>query len=445
LLFIFAALYCVLIIAPTAAAQDQPYPDPPQWVQDKVLYEVSLRHFSEAGNLAGFREQLPRLKELGVGVLWLMPVHPIGIERRSDGLGSPYAVKDYKAFNPEFGTIEEFKAVVKEAHGLGMYVILDWVANHTSPDHPWVREHPDWYMRNEQGQMVSPTPNWPDVVDLNYDVKELRQAMIDAMAFWVRETDIDGYRCDTAEWLPLDFWVEARDALWQIKPVFMLGEGAKPELVEYAFDAAYAWSLTPNMHEIAQGNKTVTDLVNYLNAEARILPDSGFRLNFTTNHDINAWESTAVDRMGPGLEAFTVLTFTVTGMPLIFNGQEARLDRQLDFFHKVPITWRDDPMADLYRALSELKHNNKALWHGNRGGPLRIIDAATNESVLTFQREADGNRVVVAFNLSNQPQRVPAPDRLEGLHTTIGDGVALENGDIAMQPWGYRVWSNVQH
>lgn len=437
-------LICIAQAACVSVAQDRPYPAPPEWSHDKVMYQVNLRQFSDAGNLEGFRQQLPRLKEMGVGILWFMPVHPIGVEARVRDLGSPYAVKDYLAFNPEFGTLELFKAMINEAHELGLYVLIDWVPNHTSPDHPWVKLHPDWYTRDENGQLVPPIPQWADVVDLNYDAMDMRKAMIEAMAFWVREVGVDGFRVDTAEWQPLDFWVDARDELRQIKPIFMLAEGAKPELIEYAFDAAYAWSLTPNMNEIKAGTKNVNDLVNYLNAEARIIPNDGFRLNFTTNHDINAWEGTAVERLGDGLEAFTVLTFTVSGMPLVYNGQEARLNKQIDFFTHDPIAWHDDPIADLYRTLAQLKHNNRALWHGGAGGPVEIIEASTNGSVLTFKRVAENHRVVVMLNLSDGPQSVPAPDGLKALHPlfrhiyTNGD-----NGMISLQPWGYNIWSSV--
>lgn len=438
-------LLCVAQAACVSVAQDRPYPAPPEWSHDKVMYEVNLRQFSDTGDVEGFRKQLPRLKELGVGILWFMPVNPIGVEGRVRDLGSPYAVKDYLAFNPEYGTLDEFKAMIDEAHAMGMYVLIDWVPNHTAPDHPWVKEHPDWYTRDENGQLVPPIPQWADVVDLNYDAMDMRKAMIDAMAFWVREVGIDGFRVDTAEWQPLDFWVDARNELRTIKPIFMLAEGANPDLVEYAFDAAYAWDLTPNMNQIKAGTKTVTDLVNYLNAEARIIPNDGFRLNFTTNHDIDAWEATAVERLGDGLEAFTVLTFTVTGMPLIYNGQEARLEKQVDFFRHDPIPWRDDSIAGLYRTLAKLKHNNRALWHGGTGGELEIIAPSTNESVLTFQREADGDRVIVMLNLSGQPQSVPAPGGLGELTQVLGRKTIRVAADTCvLPPWGYGVWSSSQ-
>ncbi len=436
-------LFCIAQAACVSLAQDRPYPASPDWSRDKVMYQVNLRQFSGTGNVEGFRKQLPRLKELGVGILWFMPVHPIGVEARVRDLGSPYAVKDYLAFNPEFGTLEQFKAMIDEAHALGLYVLIDWVPNHTSPDHPWVKEHPAWYTRDENGQLVPPIPQWADVVDLNYDAMDMRQEMIEAMAFWVREVGVDGFRVDTAEMQPLDFWIDARNELRKIKPVFLLAEGAKPELVEYAFDAAYAWSLTPNMNQIKEGTKRVSDLVNYLNAEARIIPADGFRLNFTTNHDINAWEGTAVERLGDGLEAFTVLTFTVTGMPLIYNGQEARLDKQLDFFARDPIAWREDPMGELYRTLAQLKRSNRALWHGGAGGTLEIIESSTNGSVLSFTREAKSDRVVVMLNLGDETQSILAPKSLTDLNAVFSrHDINGEDGQITFQPWGFGVWSS---
>ncbi|CAN5519987.1 alpha-amylase family glycosyl hydrolase [soil metagenome] len=436
-----------LLIAAAPATQsvppDRPYPDPPAWVRDLTMYEVNLRQFSESGNLEGFGKQLPRLKELGVGVLWFMPLHPIGIEARSGTLGSPYAVRNYTAFNPEFGNIDQFKAVVDEAHRMGMYVIIDWVANHTAPDHPWVKQHPDWYTRDKDGQLVHPTADWKDVVDLNFGVQDMRAEMIDAMAFWVRNTGIDGFRCDAAAMVPLDFWVDARNALRKIRPVFLLGEGVETNLMDHAFDATYAWYLTENIEGIAQGKKTVSDLANYLNADARVVANNGFRLNFTTNHDKNSWEMPASERFGKGLDAFTVLTFTVPGMSLIYNGQEAGLDRRLKFFEHDPITWRDDPAAKLYRTLAKLKRDHPALWTGSAGGKLHIAEGAAEAQVLCFEREVGDDRVVVMLNLSGASQRAGAPKGVEKLNEVFGQKIAMDaDGKILLDAWSYRVWAS---
>ena len=422
-----------------------PYPHAPAWVADQTLYEVNLRQFSAEGNVEGLRKQLPRLKELGVGTLWLMPINPIGSAGRTGQLGSPYAVKNYTQFNPEFGTLEEFKVLVDQAHRMGMHVIIDWVANHTALDHDWVRQHPDWYQHDAGGQFVHPMATWRDVIALNYQSAAMRRQMIESMVFWVRDVGVDGFRCDAAEFIPLDFWVQARDSLRKIKPVFLLAEGARPELVNYAFDAAYAWDLSANMENIVKGTKTVPDLINYLNADARLLPPGKFRLNFTTNHDKNAFQGTTRQVFGPSADAFTVLTFTVPGMPLIYDGQETGAEHQLDLFNHDPIVWRDDPEAALYSTLTCLKRDNYALWDGIQFAPVQFLETDSSKSLLVFQREAMGDRVVVALNLDAQPATFSIPTAAMHMPTILGDdSMPDRNGEVTLPAWGYRVWSNVR-
>ena len=437
-----AAVWVGLAGAGAAHAADgppRPFPQPPAWVADQTLYEVNLRQFSPAGVVAGFRAQLPRLKAMGVGTVWVMPVNPIGVDHRNGRLGSPYASRDYLAFNPEFGTLEQFRAAVADAHAQGLHVIMDWVAVHTAPDHVWVGQHPDWYKHDAAGQLVHPMPEWADVVALNYDVPAMRHAMIDAMAYWVREAGVDGFRCDTAEWVPLDFWSDARDALRQIKPVFMLAEGNKPELLAYAFDAAYAWNLPPNLEGIAKGTKTPTDLANYLTADQALMPPGKFRLNFTSNHDKNAWEGTTAEQLHGGVDPLAVLTFTIPGMPLIFNGQEAGTEHRLAFFEHDPIAWRDDAAATaaagLYRSLTGLKRAHRALWAGPGSNPLDLVDAGPDRSVLAYARHAEGDRVVVALNLSDRPAKVAIGSAADGLTVVLGTATG------ELPPWGYRVWA----
>jgi cyclomaltodextrinase / maltogenic alpha-amylase / neopullulanase len=430
------------LAAPAASAQDT-YPHAPAWIADQTLYEVSLRQFSPEGNVEGLRKQLPRLKELGAGTLWFMPVNPIGAAGRTGRLGSPYAVKNYRQFNPEFGTLAEFKAVVDQAHRMGMYVIIDWVANHTALDHEWVTEHPDWYKHDSSGEFLHPMPTWKDVIALNYQSAALRTEMIDSMAFWVRDVGVDGFRCDAAEFVPLDFWAQARDALRKIKPVFMLAEGVKPELMSYAFDAAYAWDLSANMENIVKGTKTVPDLINYLKADAQILPHGKFRLNFTTNHDKNAFEGTTQEVFGPGANALTVLTFTAPGMPLIYNGQETGAEHRLNLFDHDPIVWRPDPAANLYSTLARLKRNNFALWEGVNSAPVQFIETGAGRSVLVFKRQSAGDSVIVALNLDSRPAKIRIPAAGAQLQTILGgDSLPDQNGDMTLAAWGYRVWSN---
>ena len=417
----------------------RPFPTPPAWVADQTLYEVNLRQFSAEGTVEGFAKQLPRVQALGVGTLWFMPVQPIGVDGRSGKLGSPYAVKDYLAFNPEFGTVGQFKAVVDDAHRRGMFVILDWVATHTALDHPWVTQHPAWYRHDAAGGLVHTMPTWLDVWALDYASADLRRAMIDAMTYWVRDVGVDGFRCDSAEFVPLDFWCQARAALRQVKPVFMLAEGNKPELLDEAFDAAYAWNLPSNTEGIANGTKTVADLTNFFGAEAKLLPGAGFRVNFTTNHDKNAWEGTTRDLLHDGADAFTVLTFTCPGMPLVYDGQEIGDPKRLPFFDRDPIAWHDDPAAGLFRTLARLKRDNQALWDGLGSAPMQFVPDPAHPSVLSFHREFHGDRVAVLLNLGPKPVTVPVPDGAAQLRPVLGDPV---NGTTVDLPaWGYRVWA----
>lgn len=424
-----------------AAEAAQLYPLTPAWVADQTLYEVNLRSFSTEGTIDGFAKQLPRLQRLGVGTLWFMPINPIGQLNHAGKLGSPYAVKDYMKFNPEFGTLEQFKAVVDEAHRRGMYVIIDWVAAHTALDNIWVHQHPDWYKHDANGNLVPPMAAWHDVAALNYGSADMRKAMIDAMSFWVRDVGVDGFRCDSAEFVPVDFWVDARNALRKIKPIFMLAEGNNPQLVKYAFDAAYAWYLPPNMEGIVKGSKNVNDLKNFFKAEAKLLNGDGFRLYYTTNHDVNAWEGTTSELLDGGTDAFTVLTFTAPGMPLIYDGQEAGLDRRLNFFQKDPIVWHKDlKEANLYRTLAELKRNHLSLWSGVEHAPMKFIDSAP--SVLAFERQVRNDRVVVMLNLGKQTAHITVPNEVAGLQPVLGgDAPATPGSKLDLPPWGYRVWA----
>ena len=426
----------------TAAAPDHPFVHPPAWVADQTLYEVNLRSFSADATIEAFRKDLPRLESLGVGTIWFMPIQPVGVLNHAGKLGSPYAVADFKAFNPEFGTIDQFKATVDEAHRLGMHVIIDWVAGHTALDHPWITAHPDWYKHDAQGKLVHPMADWLDVAALDYSSTALRAEMLDSMAWWVTQTGIDGFRCDSAEFVPVDFWVQMRDVLRKIKPVFLLAEGNNPELVKYAFDAAYAWYLPDNTKGIAKGTKSATDLMNFFKAEAGLLTGDGFRLNYVTNHDVDGWEGTPKELLGDSVDAFTVLTFTAPGMPLIYNGQEAGLDQRLNFFEHDPIKWHDDPKAALYQTLAELKRNNRALWDGLGTGRLQFVAADCNASVLTFQREFSGDRVVVMLNLSSKPTEVPTPPGIEKMRVVLGERSSGKQGLMTLEPWSYHVWSS---
>ena len=312
------ALAAVLMAAPAAAQDYTPRPyvqiTHPEWSRDAVIYELNTRHFTQQGTLAAAQAQLPRLKALGVGIIWLMPIHPVGERNRKGTLGSPYSVRDYTAVNPEFGTLADLKAFVAAAHGQGMHVILDLVANHTAWDHPWVTEHPDWYERDWKGDF-HPTPwwDWSDIIDLDYSRPGVRRAMTEAMEYWVREADVDGYRADVAGYVPVDFWETARTRLDAIKPVFLLAEWQERDLHARAFDATYAWDWYNAMHDIARGKADATALYGYYSANESAWPADALRMAFTENHDKNAWEATQYEAFGDLLPAAITLSFVGEG------------------------------------------------------------------------------------------------------------------------------------
>ncbi|HEV8689387.1 MAG TPA: alpha-amylase family glycosyl hydrolase [Ideonella sp.] len=400
------------------------------WSRQATIYEVNLRQFTPEGTMPAFQAHLPRLKAMGVDILWLMPLHPIGVKNRKGTLGSYYAVKDYTAVNPEFGTLADLKALVAEAHKLGMKVIIDWVANHTAWDHGWVTQHPDWYKKNASGQIYPVTfgegehqEEWTDVVALDYRSPALRRAMIDAMAFWLREADIDGFRCDVASLVPTPFWEEARATLDRIKPVFMLAESDAADLHARAFDMSYDWDLGDLMKAIAQGQATAADLAAQLRTPKKRYPADAYRMTFTTNHDWNSWQGSDSELYGPAFRTFAVLAATLPGMPLLYGGQEGGLDKRVQFFEKDAIAWKGYPLAALYTELFQLKHAHPALANGSAGGALTIVDSPS-PALFAFQRTLGDDRVTVVVNLSAQAQAISG-------HPVLGN--------LKLEPWGWRI------
>lgn len=416
----------------------------PEWSRSATIYQINQRHFTPEGTLRAAETHLPRLRDLGVDILWLMPVNPIGEQNRKGVLGSQYAVQDYFAVNPEFGTLEDLRHFVAAAHEHGMYVILDWVANHTAWDNVLVKEHPEWYARDWKGDF-RPTPwwDWDDVIDLDYSHEGLRRYMTEAMAYWVREADIDGYRCDVAGFVPVDFWDHVRRELEAIKPVFMLAEWESRDLHVRAFDMTYAWSWNDTMHRIAHGKADVDALKVYYAWNDRFYPRDAFRMLFVSNHDKNAWEGTEYDQFGDALEAAITLSVVSEGMPLIYNGQEAGSDRRLEFFDKDEIEWREHPQGELYRRLFALKKAHPALWNGAWGGRMVRVPNSHESAVLTFVREQDGDRVFGAFNLSVAPRTVMlghGPQAGEWADAFSGAVMRLGSGqDLTLPAWGHLV------
>lgn len=415
----------------------------PEWSRNATIYEVNVRQYTPEGTFKAFQEQIPRLKKMGVDILWLMPVNPIGMKNRKGTLGSYYSVKDYKGINPEFGTLDDFKQLVSKAHEQGMKVIIDWVANHSSWDNAWIKEHPDWYTRDSLGHMVSPF-DWSDVADLNYDNPGLRDAMIDALKYWVSETDIDGFRCDVAGMVPIDFWDTARAELGRIKPVFMLAEAEEVPLQIRAFDMSYGWELHHILNSIAKGEKNANAIEEYQNKLDTLYPYDAYRMLFTSNHDENSWNGTEFERMGAGSVCMAVLTATLPGMPLVYTGQESAFNRRLRFFDKDTVDWKDYRLEPFYKKLFDLKHAYQPLWNGKWGGRLERINTTADSSVFAFMREKEGDRVFVLTNLTDQVKEF----KLIGRAFT-GDykewfseekKAFKKNEVVRLKPWEYKIY-----
>lgn len=369
---------------------------------NSVVYEMNIRQYTPEGTFAAAQEHLPRLKELGVDIVWLMPIYPIGVKERKGTLGSYYAISDYCATNPEFGSLEDFDNFVKEAHKLDLRVVLDWVANHTSPDAKWINECPaDWYVRDSLGNTVV-NYDWYDIAELNYDNRVVWDEMKKSMHFWM-ERGIDGFRCDMACEVPLEFWQETIAELRAKYPgIYMLAEGEEPKLHSQCdFNSSYAWELHHLMNAIARGEKGVSDLMAYIEKDSQRHPENAFRLMFTSNHDENSWAGTEFERMGDAAKVMAVLTFTLpNSQPLIYTGQEMGWNKRFEFFEKDHIpAWEENEYGEFYKWLIDVKHNNPALAAGEKGGEFNVISSDNN--TLVFTRTLPDNEVKVTAQLTS--------------------------------------------
>ena len=417
----------------------------PDWVKNATIYELNIRQFSQEGTFKAIEKQLPRLKKMGINIIWLMPVQPIGVINRKGSLGSYYSVKDYLKVNPEFGTDADFRSLVKAIHAQEMYVILDWVANHSSWDNMLATQHPEWYTKSREGRF-QPTPwrDYDDIIDFDYSQPGLRKYMTEALKFWVKEYDIDGYRCDVASFVPIDFWENARKELDAIKPVFMLAEAEDKELHRRAFDATYNWTLWNILHQIAINNKSVKTLGEaYIAEHVSIFPKEGIRMNFIDNHDKNSWEGNQYSNFGPALKAVTVFTAMMDGMPMVYSGQEAGLNRSLLFFEKDPIVWKKHENEALYTTLFALKHKNQALWNGNRGGEMVRIMNDKMDQIISFVREKNGDKVITLINLSREKVQVSFDTSYDaGIYINLFSGKPQQISKkmtLTMEAWEYLV------
>ncbi len=411
------------------------------WVRDAAIYELNLREFSQEGTLAAAQTQLPRLKALGVRIVWLMPIHPVGRVRPAGPLGSPYAVRDFEAVDPAYGSLDDLRRFVAHAHQLGLKVILDWVADHSAWDNPLVAAHPDWYVRDAQGRLQSPLWfSWGDVVQFDYSSPALRRYMTDAMAYWVREADVDGFRADAAGLVPLDFWEDATAELDRVRPMFMLAEWETRDLSFHAFDATYAWSWEKAVEDIAAGRADAEGLRGYYAWDVRSWTPNGLRMLYVSNHDTHASEGTEYERFGPALDAAIALSVVSDGIPLIYNGQEAGNPKRTKLFEHDPIKWRPSPQGDLYARLLKMKSAHPALWNRPWGGRMTEVHNDDPHHVLSFTRSRDGDAVLAVFNLSPQAAK-PTLKLAEGGWRTMETGAAANPDRVELAPWSYRLFT----
>jgi alpha-amylase len=390
----------------------------PDWAKNAVIYEVNIRQYSKEGTFNAFTKDLPRVKSLGVDILWLMPVYPLCEENKKchDGVktecfGSHYAPYDFEAVNPKYGSMGDFNQLVESAHKLGLKVILDFVPNHTGWGSKWMKEHPEWYKKGPDGKITDPINSdgtkwgWTDVAQLDYDNPQLREAWMRAHEFWLKNTGIDGFREDVAGAVPTSYWVELRPRLDNIRPVFMLAEDENKGKEQFAacFDMNYGWGLHSLIKEVAKGKKPASDIYKWTESIKKKFGTGGWQMNFTQNHDENSWNGTERESFGAGGDCFTALCFMIEGMGLIYNGQEASLDKRLLFFNKDEIDWSGKSRVAFFKTLTDLKHNNHALWNGQQGGTLKRIKTSDDSHAYVFLREKDGDKVLCVFNLSDKP------------------------------------------
>lgn len=442
----------------------------PEVEENGIIYEVNIRQYSPEGTFNAFTKDIPQLKELGVKIIWVMPIFPISqTKRKATGgddskfasempkeeqhkyLGSYYAVSDFKKVNLEFGTIEDFRNLVKTAHDNGMYVILDWVPNHTGWDHVWIKEHPEFYTKNAKGEIIDPINpetgkswGWSDVADLNYDNKELRKEMTSDMLHWIKNENIDGFRCDVAGNVPLDFWQQAIPQLRREKNIFMLAEAWEPELLKDGlFDMAYGWEAHHTMNRIAQGKNTVKEWDAYIKKVNKDYEADDILMNFVDNHDENSWNGTIKGRLGKGEEAMTALSYVMPGMPLIYSGNEYGLNHSLKFFEKDSIPKTKGKDWELRAKLGKLKAENPALNGGKNKAKYSRIKTDDETNILAFIREKNGKKVVYIANFSNKPINSKVAIKGDFTNYMTGKPMSLKDNEvITLQPFQYFILNN---
>jgi glycosidase len=415
------------------------------WAHQTNIYEVNVRQYTPEGTFKAFATHLPRLRDMGIETLWFMPVTPISLKNRKGTLGSYYACSDYVSINPEFGTLDDFKNLVSEAHKLGFKVIIDWVANHTGWDHVWTISHPDFYSKGDNNNFRPPFPDWEDVIHLNFENKDLRKAMIDAMKFWVDECSLDGFRCDMAHLVPLDFWKEARTELDTIRPLFWLAE---TEEVNYhpTFDTSYAWEFLHTMERYWKREITMNALDIVLHKYSSVFPPQALRAFFTSNHDENSHSGTEYERIGEAAIPFAVLCATWNSVPLIYSGQELPVkDKRLFFFDKDVIQWTEKTaLHDFYKVLLNLRRNNPALRAGDSNARTYRLETTANSQVFAYLRKKEGREVITFLNLSDDKLQFDIVGSvISGVYINVFSGASndfTEKKTFELEKWGYAVY-----
>jgi len=390
------------------------------WAATASIYEVNIRQYTPEGSFKAFEAHIPRLKDMGVGIIWLMPITPISELVKKGTLGSYYACSSYTKINPEFGTEQDLSSLINTVHANGMKIIIDWVANHTGRQHEWMEKHPEWFTQDEAGKFTERN-GWDDVVDLNFHNQEMRKALIDAMHYWVSHFDMDGFRCDMAHLVPLDFWRTARNSFKNTKPLFWLAEC---EVVEYheVFDATYAWEWMHRTERLMKGELSLHDVFNTLHDYAQY-PEGALKLFYTSNHDENSWNGTEYEKYGIAAKAWAVFTFTWKGIPLIYSGQELPNHKRLQFFDKDLIEWNNHPaLHDFYKALNQLRKEHTVIANG-----ATFNLPASHPGALAFIRMNEKETVLVVLNVSMQAIKMEcAHEKLVGSFTQLFSGMTYE-------------------
>lgn len=448
----------------TEGQQQETQPVSVEMMESAVIYEANIRQYSPEGTFDAFTEGIPELKDLGVKIIWLMPIYPISEvrrkatndlslediedpEERKKYLGSYYAIADYTGVNSEFGTKEDLQELVDVAHENGMYVILDWVANHTGWDHHWIEEHPEYYTTNEQGEIIDPLDpttgeswGWTDVADLDYGNRELWDAMTAEMKYWVEEHDIDGFRADVAGEVPTEFWEQAVPQLEEARPLFMLAESEKKSLFHNAFDMGYNWEGHHLKNQLAQGKVNVEAWDDYMKKIDTTYQEDDFLMNFITNHDENSWNGTIRERMGDASEAILAMSYTIPGMPLIYSGQEYDLNHRLRFFKKDTIPKTKGKAWPVLERLGKLKNTNPALNGGKKAASYKRLSTSADEQVLAFKREKEDENLVFLANMNKEEVNFNINYEGEFEDYMNSKGFEIKQGEeIKLAPWEYKI------